>query len=221
MPERDLLLKTHFPQFHEQNDSAMDRVKEQIKLVKLDARQPVFYPGDPCENYLLMLEGCIRIQLISENGREISLYRVKPGDSCVLTTSCLLSGQCYPAEAYTEVDVRAFLLSAADFQQALGQSDFFRNFVFSNLAQRLTGVITRMDDVVCSSIDTRLARFLLEADNNTLSVTHQALATELGSAREVISRHLKHFESREWVKLGRGTIELLDRAAIQKLACLQ
>ncbi len=221
MPERDLLLKTHFPQFHEQSDSAMDRIKEQIKLVELDAHQPVFYPGDPCENYLLMLEGCIRIQLISENGREVSLYRVKAGDSCVLTTSCLLSGQCYPAEAYTEERVRAFLLSAGDFQQALGQSEFFRNFVFSNLAQRLTGVITRMDDVVCSSIDTRLARFLLEADSDTITTTHQALATELGSAREVVSRHLKHFESRQWVKLGRGTIELLDRTAVEKLARLQ
>ncbi len=104
------LWENYFPQFLQANDPIIEQLMESAKLFRLPERRQVFYPGSHCENYLLMLEGCVKAQLISENGREIILYHVQPGDSCVLTTSCLLSGERYPAEGITEADIAAFTI---------------------------------------------------------------------------------------------------------------
>ena len=98
----------YFPQFVQSNDDAVNRLMDAAKKVEIPAGQVVFYPGSRCENYLLMLEGCIKTQLISEGGREVLLYYVRSGDSCVLTTSCLLAGDRYPAEGITEENTTAF-----------------------------------------------------------------------------------------------------------------
>jgi CRP/FNR family transcriptional regulator len=160
------------------------------------------------------------VQLLSDTGREIVLYRVSPGESCVLTTSCLLGGERYPAEGITEAPVRALTISAGQFAQALHQSDTFRRFVFANLGRRFADVIRHMQEIAFGNLDRRLAELLLSrvARTGTLTVTHQEIAVELGTAREVVSRHLKHYEANGWVALRRGRLELLDIAALQQLA---
>jgi CRP/FNR family transcriptional regulator len=147
------------------------------------------------------------------------LYRVRAGDSCVLTTSCLLAHEPYPATAVTETEVTALTLNERAFQQALDASAQFRRFVFTNLSSRLAEVIRRMEEVAFGDIDQRLAAALLtrQAAGTLGNTTHQALATELGTAREVVSRHLKRFEERRWVRLNRGAIELIDTAALAQL----
>ena len=206
-------------------EPVLAEILDGARVVTLDAAHPVFAGGSPCESYLLVLDGAVRVQLLAANGREVTLYRVASGDSCVLTTSCLLGGDDYPADAVTETPVRALALPRADFERALDASRSFRRFVFEGLGERLSALMRRMDEVAFGDIDVRLAGVLLGhaaagsgGSPVRLSVTHQALAAELGSAREVISRHLKRFESHGWVALGRGTIEVLDREGLVRVA---
>jgi len=212
------LWNTYFPEFVASGEASMKSLMLSAKLVELPAEQTVFYPGDACEQYLLVLQGSVKAQIISESGREMLLYRVCSGDSCVLTTSCLLSGDHYPAEGITESKVLAFAISAPAFYRCIEQSAFFREFVFKKFSARLSDVIGLLEDVTFSAIDARLSRALLVDGKDVLTLTHQELATTLGSAREVISRHLKRFEVYGWVRLSRGTVTLLNLAALRKVA---
>jgi CRP/FNR family transcriptional regulator len=159
-----------------------------------------------------VLEGSVRVQKLAENGREITLYRVESGGSCVLTTSCLLARERYPAEGITETEVIAAMIPLALFEKALDTSAGFRRFVFSTYAQRISHLILLVEEVAFGRIDERLAQCLLEMRevDNTVEATHQVLAAELGTAREVISRQLKEFERRGWIALQRGRIEILQ-----------
>jgi CRP/FNR family transcriptional regulator, anaerobic regulatory protein len=217
MVQNENLWKSHFPDFVASGDSAVRQLMDAAAVVGMPAGQQVFYPGKSCEHYLLMLSGSIKAQIMSADGREVLLYHVQPGDSCVLTTSCLLGGNQYPAEGYTETDIRAFAIPAHVFHRCLQQSDFFREFVFRNFSKRLTDVIKRMEAITFGSIDQKLARLLLSGGETLLNKTHQQLALELGSVREVVSRHLKRFESCGWLNLSRGSIEIVDAAALQQL----
>ncbi|MCK5889154.1 MAG: Crp/Fnr family transcriptional regulator [Methylococcales bacterium] len=211
------LWENHYPEFIASGETAMESLMESAVLAKIPAGKQVFSSGGACESYLLLLTGVVKAQLISENGREMLLYQVLPGHSCVLTTSCLLSGDRYPAEAFTEEDSSAFVISSHAFYRCLEVSPFFREFVFKNFSIRLSDIIGRFGDVMFDGIDNRLSKELLHAGTEELKITHQELATKLGSAREVVSRHLKQFEDKGWVSLKRGTVTLLDTTALKKL----
>lgn len=188
-------------------------------VVSVPGGNYIFQKDDPCNNYLIVLEGVVRVQLSTEAGREATLYRVKPGDSCALTTSCLIGNESYPAEAVTETEVVAVAIPNAEFQTALDDSRPFRRFVFDGFAARLTAIIGRINRIAFSAIDERLALVLLgNSDNGVSSVTHQYLATELGTAREVISRKLKQFETQGLVRLGRGRINIVNLQGLELLA---
>ena len=136
------LWNTYFPEFVASGEASMKSLMHSAKLVELPAEQTVFYPGDACEQYLLVLQGSVKAQIISESGREMLLYRVCSGDSCVLTTSCLLSGDRYPAEGITESKVLAFAISAPAFYRCIEQSAFFVNLYlrsFQHVYQMLLG----------------------------------------------------------------------------------
>ena len=210
--------RRYFPEFIDSHDPEVEQLMQAANLVTLPAGQQVFYPGGLCNSYLLMLEGCVKTQLISDNGREVVLYHVRSGETCVLTTSCLLGGDCYPAEGITEGNISAFMIPAETFHNCIDQSVFFRQFVFKNFANRLSDVIRRMEEVVFGAIEFRLCRSLLETGEIVIAKTHQELSAELGTAREVVSRHLKRFEVCGWVNLGRGTVEIIDRSALKQLA---
>ena len=201
-------------------DAELAAIIGHARCLTLPSGQYVFEPGSACQNYLLVARGQVRVQLLTASGREVVLYHVGPGDSCVLTTSCLLGSARYPAAGVTVSEVTALALAAADFHHGLDTSAVFRRFVFDNLGRRLSDVIARMEQVVFAPIDARLAASLLQLANTQgmLMATHHELAVELGTAREVVSRHLKRFEEHGWVRLGRGSIELLDRAALQAQA---
>ena len=200
--------KSRFPGLAGSSDKRLLQLMSAANVAKLPTHHRVFDPGASCKNYLLVVSGVVRVQILAETGREVVLYRVNPGESCILTTSCLLGEKHYPAEGITESDVTALAMSAADFNEALMCSEDFRKFVFSTLGQRLAEIILKMEQVTFGAIDSRLASILLRRQDpgGMVKATHQELATELGTAREVVSRHLKRFEGQNWVKLGRGTI---------------
>ncbi|MDH4164973.1 MAG: Crp/Fnr family transcriptional regulator [Gammaproteobacteria bacterium] len=209
-----------FPALASSQDPALLQVIKSARSVALGAGATVFRAGSPCQLYLLVMSGTVRVQFMTEAGREVVLYHVAAGESCILTTSCLLGSVPYPADGITESEVTAVAIEASEFERVMNASPDFRSFVFQNVGRRFAEVIGRMTEIAFGSIDGRLARALLDASGPArhMELTHQTLATELGSAREVISRHLKTFEQRGWVRLGRGSIELLDYAALQHVA---
>lgn len=178
----------------------------------------VFRQGEACHNYYIALSGCIKVFARSPGGKEIVLYRVEPGDICVLTTSCMLSSSQYPADAIAETDVTAIALPKEEFERLMHDSDEFRAFVLSSFGNRLTGLITLVEQVALESIEQRLASFLLERtqpEHPVLQATHQDIATEIGTAREVVSRQLKALAERGVVSLSRGSVTVLDRTALE------
>jgi CRP/FNR family transcriptional regulator len=195
-------------------------VLDGARLVTMPADQRVFHAGSPCENYVLLLEGSVRVQVIGESGREAVLYRVLPGQSCVLTTCCILSGDDYPAEGFTESPVRALVVTKPAFDGALESAPAFRRFVFANLGGRIADVIARMEEVAFRPVERRLAAFLLSRSDGagTLRATHQEIAVELGTAREVVSRHLKRLEASGLVELRRSTVEVRRPLELRRLA---
>lgn len=203
-------------------DGLSDEVKSQLVASAQTLTVPtgtfVFHKGDPCKSFIFVLEGQVRVQLSSEGGREVVLYRVRPGGTCALTTSCLISREEYPAEAIIEEDVTAMMFSDGEFRQALLDSEHFRQFVFQGFSRRLCAIVTRMETVALKTIDERLAAHLLKGDDDSLSnITHQVLAAEIGTAREVVSRKLKRFESDGLIRSSRGRVEILDRENLQAL----
>jgi CRP/FNR family transcriptional regulator, anaerobic regulatory protein len=209
-----------FPILNTLDTSTRSSLLSSAQAITMPEGAKVFIEGANCSNYLLVLQGSVRVQKLSESGREIVLYRVESGQSCVLTTSCLLSSENYNAEAITETPVEAVAIPNAIFQELLASSKEFRTFVFSTYSERLTGLLMLIDAIAFGRMDARLADVLTElADQDgAIAKTHQELARELGTAREVVSRLLKEFERRGWLSLGRGHILVCDLTALQQLA---
>lgn len=189
-------------------------------VVSLPAGTTVFAPGQSADSLLLLLEGTVRVQQRSETGREVFLYRVHAGESCVLTTACMLAFQEYSADGIAETDVTAVAIPRATFDDLVARSAVFRQFVFTAYSRRITDLFTLIDDIVFQRLDVRLAARLLElADTGqVVRATHATLGTELGTAREVISRILAEFQRRGWVEQSRGELRLIGRAGLERLA---
>lgn len=192
-------------------------------IVSVPKGTVIFGPGKAPENLLLLLSGCVRVQQLSEGGREIILYRVHAGESCVLTTACLLAYEDYSAEGIAEDDVQAVAIPRLVFDDLIAQSETFRRFVFSAYSKRITDLFLVIEEIAFQRMDIRLAQKLIElaGDGNMVATTHQQMAAELGTAREVISRQLREFQRRDWVTQSRGAVELIDRAGLEKLAATE
>lgn len=215
------LWNEHFPQLMQANDPAITRMVEKSRYLEIPANFQISTPGVECDDYVLVIGGSVCVQIVTEKGREVVLYHVCEGESCILTTSCLLSGATFPAESYAEKPTQVLALSATEFDHAIAASTPFRNFVFTNFAHRLASVISRIEQLCSPSIDRNLATALLglsQDGNQEISATHQELANELGTAREVVSRHLKRFEEQGMVNLGRGTIQINSAELLAELS---
>lgn len=187
------------------------------RLVALKRGQAVFQPGQACAAFLIVTAGSVKVSTVTSSGRELMLYRVGPGETCVLTTACLLAGADYDAEGMTETEVEALAVPKPLFEELMAESPAFRRFVFSSYGVRLRDLIGLVQDVSQRQVDRRLARFLAERAGAPLALTHQEIATELGTAREVVSRLLKQFAGDGLVEIERRSIVV---AAPQRLARL-
>lgn len=192
-------------------DPVWSEIAKRAKVVDLPAGYQVFREGDACKQYVLVIDGATRVYKAFENGREMVLYRLHQGETCSLTTSVLLAGGAYPANAVTERVTRAVLIPTRDFHAAFDGSRGFRNFVCSVFGGHIRELVMLLEAVTMRHVDVRLARWLLDnrGASNSVDASHRELAYELGTAREVISRHLKEFETRGWVSLQRKSVELL------------
>ena len=218
MADRELWAR-YFPTFAKSEESAVIELMGAAKTLKIPAGTTLFEPGGSCQHYLLVLEGVAKVQILTPGGRELLLYKVNSGNPCTMTTSCLLGASDYPAFGVAETDMTAFAIPSEAFNQALNQSTFFREFVFKGFSSQIARIIGRMEEWVEGDIDQMLARTLLQsATVNQVSKTHQELAIAIGSAREVVSRHLKRFEQQGWIRLGRGQLEILNREPLIQIA---
>lgn len=197
-----------------------DRLVAAARIMRFEKGAQVFGPLNVPDSLLFLMSGTIRVSQTSDGGREIVLYRVDAGESCVLTTACMLAEEAYNAEGMAETDVTAVVLPKESFDRLVAEEAAFRQFVFSAYSRRLIDLLRVVDDVAFGRIDVRLAQRLLALAGQAeeVSATHQQLASELGSAREVISRTLQDFQKRGMVSQSRGRIVLKDRGALEQLA---
>lgn len=190
----------------------------QAAEIEISAGNRVFAQGQFPEHFVVVTQGCITVFARSEDGKEVVLYRVEPGELCILTTACLIGHTPYPADAVTDFATRARVIPLAEFERFLGESEPFRRFVFAGMGARLAQVTRRFEHMVLDSTARRLAAFLYarSAENAVITMTHDRLATEIGTAREVVSRHLKALEHESLVALSRGSITVVDRPGLAK-----
>ncbi|BBE51696.1 CRP-like cAMP-activated global transcriptional regulator [Ferriphaselus amnicola] len=189
------------------------------QLLRLPAGTVVFDEDQPCQGFPLLLAGNVRVIKASPNGRELQLYRVDPGESCILTSSCLMGHTRYQARGEVEKDVEMVVLSAPVFRQLISAFEPFRDYIFGLFSDRLTDMMQLVSAVAFQKLDQRLAALLL-TKTSPLRATHQQLADELGSVREMVSRLLKQFADQGWVKLGREQIEITDAPGLKRYSLL-
>jgi CRP/FNR family transcriptional regulator len=212
-----------FPDLSGLDDPVWAEVVHEAMAIAAPRDVTMLCKGDPCQNFLLLSQGSLRVQEHSEDGREIVLYRVRPGDICVLALTSLVDEVPYGAEAVTETEVAGLALSHEQFQRALAGSAGFRRFVLSTLARRLRDVMLLVEEIAFRRLDSRLACTLYQMfdreGGDMLRITHQELAKELGTTREVASRLLKDFEQKRGaIRLHRGAIELVNPGILAEYA---
>ncbi len=181
-----------------------------------------FDEHSPCEGLALPTSGSIRVVRGSAEGREILLYRVEPGESCILSVCCLLGRSAYTARGIVETDLTGVSIPAGLFDTLITESPAFRAFVFELFAGRVTELMQLVDEVAFHRLDARIAALLLRrfaaAGAGEIEATHQDLADQVGSVREIVSRILQALQGRGAVALGRGRLRLVDAAVLREIA---
>jgi len=207
----DLLSRT-YPDLAADGSPEWLALLRQARVMENPAGASLVRAGDHCTRFLLLLEGTLRIYQLAEDGREVTLYRIHPGDTCLMSLSSLLHGQPFKANAESETPSRALTFSAADFHRAMAVSEAFRTRVLTSLVNTVCTMMHTFYDTAFQTLDMRLAcllgRLFERAGSDVIHITHQELARELGTSREVVSRLLKKLEQQKFVRLARGRIEV-------------
>lgn len=210
-----------FPFLAHANANVFDLLATRGTEVSVPDRHVICAEGGECANMPLVLSGTVRVHKTGETGREITLYRLESGEGCILTAACILSEAEFPACAVAETPVEAYAIPAATFRDWVNRFEIWRTYVFELLARRLDSVIAVVEEVAFRRLDVRLIEYLTAASarqgNTSIRTTHEAVAAELGSSREVISRLLKDFERAKLVTLARGSITVTDVGGLHAL----
>jgi len=198
---------------------------DRAKIQHIAREQSLFSLGDPCNHYVIVKSGTVRVELLAENGQQLLLYRIEAGQSCVMTTSCLLGRTDYFAQAISETDVEMIFLPQSVFQHQLNESAEFRDFVFDGFAERLGALLGRTAELTTSTVDQRLAAALLsnaqtDSTGVSLNLTHNQLAMEIGTSREVVSRRLAVFEKNRLIEKNRGYIKLINSDTLSRMCTI-
>lgn len=177
--------------------------------------------GSECLGVLLVQSGELRVYILSEDGREVTLYRLSAGDVCILSASCILNSITFDVHIDAEQDTDVLLLNISAFSKLSGQNVYVENFAYKNAVDRFSDVMWAMEQILFMSIDKRLAIFLMDEINKTNSteihLTQEQIAKYIGSAREVVSRMLKVFQSQGILEQSRGLIHIIDKEKLKEL----
>ena len=213
---RESELAQCYPMLAELPPVARDSVLARVQWLKVPAGTMLFDDHQACDGFPFVVSGAIRVIKASPNGRELPLYRVTPGETCVISSSCLLGQVDYNARGIAETDTELVMLPKPVFDDLLNES-VFRAFVFHLVAERIAELMQLVEEVAFHKLDQRLAAVLL-GKGRVVHTTHQHLADELGSVREIVSRLLKGFAAQGLVRLAREQIEIVDAAGLRRVA---
>jgi len=205
-----------YPVLRDTPGDTLDVLLASATKMKVPAGSVMFEENQPCMGFAMLLEGRARVVKASPNGRELHLYDVQPGEACILTSSCLLGKSVYQARCTMSQAAELVVLPPATFRLLFSASESFRDYIFSRYSERISELLQLVAAVTFQKLDQRLAAWLVQR-TGTIQITHQALADDLGTLREMISRLLKNFAEQGWVTLGREQIEVRDAAALRKL----
>jgi CRP/FNR family transcriptional regulator len=189
----------------------------ELTVLHLPAGTTVFRENEGCGGFPIVLRGRVRVSRTLESGRELQLYEVEPGESCVLSTTCLLGNAAYRAHGMCLTDVELALMSRRLFERLLAEHLPFRNEVFHLFGERMMRLLELVESVGFQRLDQRLAAALL-GKGARVAASHERIAQSLGVSRESVSRTLKQFEEQGWVRLGRGHVDLLAPRVLRDLA---
>ena len=193
---------------------------EGAQSTMVPANQTLFSLGDECKHFVFVRSGQVRVELLSTSGQQMVLYRIHDGESCVMTTACLLGNNHYFAQALSETQVDLILIPHAIFRSRLNSSADFRDYVFDGFSARLSALMQRTTELATWTVDQRIASVLshlMQSHGSPVNLTHDQLALEIGSAREVVSRRLAVFEKQGIVAKQRGQIDILDAGKLNQL----
>jgi CRP/FNR family transcriptional regulator len=206
-----------FPVFGSISGQALDEVLKFGQVRKLTPGSLLFSAGNPCTGFPMLLSGTVRVVKASPNGREVQLYRVQPGEACIMSTGCLLGNVEYGASGIAETEVTVFSLAPKLFGDLMAREEGFRRWVFALSSERLSGMMELVEAITFQRLDRRLAAHLVNS-GPVLNVSQQKLADDLGTVREMVGRVLRSFEERGLVELGRNQVKVLDAPALQAIA---
>ena len=209
-----------FPPLNSIHHSSWQKMLTNSTRIHLQEGQMVFRYGECCANFLFILSGIVRVKKRTKDGHEITLYRLGTGQVCELTTTCLLANNYYCAEAVAESPVSAVMVPKVFFFEALSNIPEFRDYIYEDMQKGLGALLSLLEDVAFGSLEVRLAKCLVTNLNqeDAMLTTHQKIAANIGTVREVVSRTLKKFEQNGWVKLSRGKVQVLDKTRLMNIS---
>ena len=207
-----------YPVLEEVDQDLLTQILSRASLVTLKEGILIFDELQPCNAFPFVISGRIRVFKQSVNGRELSLYHVTEGDVCVVTAGCLLGDEVYNASGLVKEDAELVMMTSGDFDLLLA-SNIFRKFIFSLISKRIVELMRLVEEVAFHRLDARLAALLVRRGKR-INISHQELADELGTVREIITRLLSSFADSGIIKPGRGNIEIIDETALQIISAM-
>ncbi len=216
-------IKCQFPFLNDIKEEMSKKFMETVMVGKYPAGMKILEEGSSCTNMVLVLDGTIRVYKLSPEGKELTLYRLNKGETCVLSVACLMGNTNYPAIAEVEEEATLGIIPAGLYNELFLSEPSCQKFIFNTVSSRLQEVLILIDELVFKSMDKRLSAFILErmAENEgeyRIDMTHEKISVELGTAREVVSRILKEFEKKNIVNLSRGRIIVKDAETLKKIS---
>ena len=214
-------LAHYFPIWNKLNDDQRERIASTTILHKVEGGTLLHDGGPDCLGLLLVKSGQLRAYMLSEEGREITICRFFEMDICLFSASCVMSNMQFSVFIEAEKDSEVFVIPACLYQNLMDESLPLANFSHNLITSHFSEVMWLMEQIMWKSFDKRLAAFLLEEaaveGTNQLKITHEKIANHLGTAREVVTRMLRYFQSEGMVRLTRGTVDILDEKKLRKL----
>ena len=214
--------QSYFPIWNKLNTVHQGQILGTLITRTVEKGDVIHNSGNDCTGLLLVKSGQLRAYILSEEGREITIYRLFDRDMCLFSASCMMRSIQFDVTIGAEKDTELWIIPAEVYQSIMAESAPVANYTNELMATRFSDVMWLIEQTMWKSLDKRVAAFLLEEsaieDSDTLKITHEAIANHLGSHREVITRMLKYFQNEGMVKLSRGTIELADKSKLEELS---
>ena len=212
----------YFPIWNKMTPAHQQRLKDSADFLKVKAGSVVHNGSMDCLGLLLIQSGQLRVYTLSSEGREITLYRLFDHDICLFSASCVMPNIQFEVIIEAEKDCELWVLPSCLFKDLMEESAVVANYANQLISSRFSEVMWLMEQIMWKSFDKRLASFLLEEsvleNSVSLKITHEKIANHMGTAREVVTRMLRYFQSEGMVKLTRGAVEIVDEAALEDLA---